>query len=255
MNIKTFCMNRKISYEEIALDDPVVNKIYEIKNPSQEQIIGIPDGCVDIQALWKDGQVAAYVCGSFEKAAVSVTGFYDKCLGIKFNPGVTMECFHGSMCDIIHNKIDLDCFFHDASDLCEIIGTDEKLSDKTPKIQQFFLKEKTTEQHMAVSYLFDRIENAQNNTNVKELAEYLGYSQRHVERIFKYYTGFSVKKYESIIRMQNAFDIMNEESSNQNNILDKLGYYDQAHFIHEFKRYTLQTPGTFSRKQNKLMIV
>lgn len=82
MNLKTFCMNKKIQYEEIVLRDPMINKIYEINNPEQKQIIGVPDGCVDIQAFWKDNTVSAYVCGSFQRAAISDTGSYEKCLGI-----------------------------------------------------------------------------------------------------------------------------------------------------------------------------
>ena len=255
MNLKTFCMNKKISYEEILLKDSIINKVYEIYNPSKKEIIGVPDGCVDIQAFWKDNKIYAYVCGSFQKAAVSTTGSYEKCIGVKFNPGIMMECFKGSMGEIIDNKIDLGCFFSNAPEFCELAAEEESLQEKVPKIQHFFENEKICEQHMIVEYLFNMMLYRQMDITIAGLTEELCYSQRQVERIFKEHTGFTIKKYESILRMQQALHLIKRGSMSQDMILENLGYYDQAHFIHEFKRYTMQTPGKFMKNENKIVIV
>lgn len=255
MNLKTFCMNKKIKYEEVLLADPIINKVYEIYNPSKKQIIGVPDGCVDIQAFWKDDKIYAYVCGSFQKAAISATGSYEKCLGIKFNPGIMMECFKGSMGEIINNKIDLDCFLANTSEFCELAAEEEPLKEKVPKLQRFFDNEKICEQHMIVEYLFDMMLHSQKDIPIYHLTEELCYSQRQAERIFKEHTGFTIKKYEGILRMQHALHLIMRGTMDQDIIFEDLGYYDQAHFIHEFKRYTMQTPGKFMKDQNKIVIV
>lgn len=255
MNYKTFCMNKKIQYEEIVLTDPVINKIYRIVNPHKKQIIGVPDGCVDIQVFWKDGKIYAYVCGSFQKATVSTTGTYEKCLGIKFNPGIRLKCFQGAMGEIIGNKIDLGCFLGNAAELCELAAEDEDLKDKIPKIQYFLKNEKIGEQHMVVEYLFHAMLHKTRDTQIQELTQELCYSQRQVERIFKEHTGFTIKKYEGILRMQQALHLIKQETVDQDMIYENLGYYDQAHFIHEFKRYTMQTPGNYVKNQGKIIIV
>ena len=55
--------------------------------------------------------------------------------------------------------------------------------------------------------------------------------------------GMSIKQYSDIIRIQQA--IYGIETNNLDFIYENLGYYDQSHFIRDFKRYTLLTPSRF----------
>ena len=53
MNRKTFYINDRIIYNEISVQTDSINKFYEIHNPDNERIVAIPDGCIDIQYVWK----------------------------------------------------------------------------------------------------------------------------------------------------------------------------------------------------------
>ncbi len=80
-----------------------------------------------------------------------------------------------------------------------------------------------------------------------QIADNMKYSQHYINREFKKNTGFSLKQYSEIIRLQSAITYLEKE--NVDFVYDKLGYYDQAHFIKEFKKFTLLTPQNYLRKK------
>ena len=71
----------------------------------------------------------------------------------------------------------------------------------------------------------------------------IGLSQRQLRRYFEFYVGDTAKTFSKVVRFQN---ILNAKPSTQslrhNKIFFDLGYYDQAHFIKEFKNFYGVTP-------------
>ena len=84
------------------------------------------------------------------------------------------------------------------------------------------------------------------NIRIKELLNELHISQSALEKRFRQVVGASPKKFASIVRLKNTIS-----SYNRNKSLTDLGYeagfYDQAHFIKEFKHFTGDSPETFFR--------
>ena len=54
--------------------------------------------------------------------------------------------------------------------------------------------------------------------------------------------GFSIKQYIQIIRIQHTINVLQNKEGPFN--VSSFGYYDQSHFIKEFKKYTLLLPST-----------
>ena len=73
-----------------------------------------------------------------------------------------------------------------------------------------------------------------------DLAEKLYTSKSPLEKRFRQVVGTSPKKFATIIRMKSALITMQSPMVMQNDRL--LGYYDQSHFIHDFKKFTGTTP-------------
>jgi AraC-like DNA-binding protein len=73
-----------------------------------------------------------------------------------------------------------------------------------------------------------------------DLAEKLYTSKSPLEKRFRQVVGTSPKKFATIIRMKSALITMQSPRVMQNDRL--LGYYDQSHFIHDFKKFTGTTP-------------
>lgn len=89
-----------------------------------------------------------------------------------------------------------------------------------------------------------RIRDCKGNLNIKDLSDDFCFSQKQFERRFKANTGFNPKLYARIIRFETALN----NRANYNNLTETAhanGYYDQAHFIHDFKAFTGYSPNKF----------
>lgn len=80
--------------------------------------------------------------------------------------------------------------------------------------------------------------------SVKELAEYMGFTTRHVFDLFRKHTGLSPKKFIQLVRFHEGM----KQLSNRNHVCTlaqiacELGYHDQAHFIKDVKNICGKTP-------------
>ena len=87
------------------------------------------------------------------------------------------------------------------------------------------------------------------NIPVKEIADRLNVSDRTLETQFKSAVGLSPKTYSLIIRFRRAEQQLSENFSSQWSLLDfSNDYYDQNHFIKDFKRFTGHTPTDYLLK-------
>ena len=62
-----------------------------------------------------------------------------------------------------------------------------------------------------------------------------------------------MKKYAGIIRIQKAIYYLQNNLTYE--IYERLGYYDQAHFIKDLKKNTSLTPNKFGKVNSELNIV
>lgn len=75
-----------------------------------------------------------------------------------------------------------------------------------------------------------------------------GLSQRHLSRKFQEYVGLSPKEYLRVSRFICSLDHLKRYPAfSLTEIAHKSGYYDQAHFIRDYKDYTGYTPGQVVR--------
>lgn len=70
-----------------------------------------------------------------------------------------------------------------------------------------------------------------------------GLSPRQLRRYFEFYVGSTAKTFSQVVRFQNILNAKpSTQSLRQSKIFFDLGYYDQAHFIKEFKNFYGVTP-------------
>lgn len=255
MELRTFGINTLVSYEEIVYDNSIVNKAYLISNPKNVTIKGIPDACIDLQFVEVDGKIRIYLAGSHMHGQDAQIMNYQRVFGIRFQPGVqisnwcredfTFEELVESRWDITE-MLDMHCLiykFQSCASFKELLESFWK--------SDFWLLCK--DRDYMVSYLMREVEKEKGNLNIAALAEKTGYTQRYINRICKDKIGFSLKKYAEIIRMQNALELLRQSSEEK--MYDKLGYYDQAHFIHSFKDFTCVTPKKYQTSIEEIYFV
>jgi AraC-like DNA-binding protein len=86
------------------------------------------------------------------------------------------------------------------------------------------------------------------NIKMTALAEKLNISQSQFEKRFRKLVGASPKKFASIVRLKHILNTSSKGSNLTELGLDA-GYFDQAHFIKDFKSFTGETPEQFLKKK------
>ncbi|MCT2409235.1 helix-turn-helix domain-containing protein [Chryseobacterium antibioticum] len=90
----------------------------------------------------------------------------------------------------------------------------------------------------------------------KDLEQFTGYSERHLERKFEEYMGLTPKKYGNIIRLHHFINLMKKNAGSESvaGLSYDAGYTDQSHLIKDFKSNIGLTPNQYLKIENKLAI-
>ncbi|MHA4807530.1 helix-turn-helix domain-containing protein [Flavitalea flava] len=77
---------------------------------------------------------------------------------------------------------------------------------------------------------------------IHSLTDQFFLSKRQFERAFSQYAGFTPKLFSRLLRFETALGAYNHTGKSLTEIAYDCGYYDQSHFIHEFKEFSGHHP-------------
>lgn len=69
-----------------------------------------------------------------------------------------------------------------------------------------------------------------------------GVSPRQLRRIFNYYIGTTPKVFSNVVRFQNILNEIEDKNFDDFRTYYDLGFFDQTHFIKDFKKFYGVTP-------------
>jgi AraC-like DNA-binding protein len=83
------------------------------------------------------------------------------------------------------------------------------------------------------------------------LMDQIGYSQKHFIDLFKGQVGLAPKQYLRLIRFQRAIQELEQMGSSfdWSRLALQSGFFDQAHFIHDFRCFSGFTPGEYEKRK------
>lgn len=133
----------------------------------------------------------------------------------------------------------------------ELLYLEEQLAEagsdrqRITAIEKFLIKRMTgAEPDKLVLAALALIHKSKGNIRIKDLLEQLHISQSPLEKRFRQAVGSSPKKFASIVRLKNVIH-QYDPGSSLTGLAYEAGFYDQAHFIKEFKTFTGDTPESF----------
>ncbi|HKO81093.1 MAG TPA: helix-turn-helix domain-containing protein, partial [Chitinophagaceae bacterium] len=102
----------------------------------------------------------------------------------------------------------------------------------------------------------DVIFQSQGQIEVLELADKLKINRRSMERKFVAAIGMSPKQLSRVVRLQATLKMLDQKSyTSLTSLAYENGYYDQAHFIKDFKEFTGMSPKSFFSENLKLAVL
>ena len=106
-------------------------------------------------------------------------------------------------------------------------------------------------QHPAVGYALGRLNSAESPHPIATLADAIGLSQRHFISLFRDQVGMTPKKYSRVQRFQRVIRQLDGMSDYPwSDIALSCGYFDQSHFIHDFRRFSGFTPSIYAARKS-----
>ena len=104
-----------------------------------------------------------------------------------------------------------------------------------------------------MEYIQDRMHSRKGLIQIDDLSRVANLSSRTLERNFSEKIGMSPKYYARVLRFNYAFGLRRTNPQlGWFDIIHDCGYFDQTHFIKDFKHFTGQTPGTFYKASHPI---
>jgi AraC-like DNA-binding protein len=170
-------------------------------------------------------------------------------IGVYFQPNALKSIFGIDANELTNQHIGID----------ELIKTNitEQLSSTTSSIHRIelltsFLIRLTEQKNTENKKIGFATAQLQKGVSLPYILKELNISERSLERYFKQYIGISPNLYSRINRFQSALEnIRQNQFSKLTDIAYQCNYFDQSHFIREFKEFAGISPKLFLIKANE----
>jgi AraC-like DNA-binding protein len=104
------------------------------------------------------------------------------------------------------------------------------------------------------SQIFRTLGNNENSVRITDFCKHNNISIRKLERMYNKYVGVSASTFSTLNRFHNSLNrLLDQDFSKLSDLAFDHGYFDQMHFIKEFKRFTGNTPKSFVKEKKSIL--
>ncbi|MBN7826594.1 helix-turn-helix domain-containing protein [Bowmanella dokdonensis] len=187
---------------------------------------------------------------------LAFTGAIDA-LGVRFFPGRAYGLFQRplvELVDIQHSLDELNIELQGnllAERLALLVEDKDRVMLLDTVLQQRVLNADSPREGFIAA--LDWIRRSKGILPVADLSGQLGIGQRQLERLFRHWLGLTPKQYSKLQRVGLTRSLIKSAGPGLSltDTAYQAGYFDQAHFNHEFKQVTGLTPGQYMRRHTQ----
>lgn len=236
--------------------------------PIEDMKLVVPNGNLKLTISFRNGIIASMNGKTFASREhdITLTGLVDvpvvldaekniatETIGIEFNPKGVYRFFHLNLNEIRNQIYSLqDLLGTTGKHLTEQIANAASAQQKIALVQQFLIHQLSlSKEDFIFEYCIEKINSSKGTIAIKELERKTGYSSRWLNIKFNEKLGVSPKNLSSVIRFKQFYRAF--INGNEKSFLKKYFYefyYDQSHFIKDFKRFTGLAPTKFEKQIN-----
>ncbi|HTF80275.1 MAG TPA: helix-turn-helix domain-containing protein [Cytophagales bacterium] len=237
--------------------------------PEEDMKIIVPNGLIKMVIPYRNGLFGsmhgcAHVSAEHHITLIGVSDIPSRVdylndaptgsIGVEFSPLGAYRFFKINLSEIKNKIFHLESVIGNvAKELEERVSNVESVAGKVSLVQQFLISQMSKDQGDVVfDYCIQKIISHKGLVSVKSLESASGYSTRWINMKFNEKVGVSPKNLSSIIRFMQFYQAL--AVNNGITLLEKdfySFYYDQSHFIKEFKRFTGLSPMKFIDAKNE----
>jgi AraC-like DNA-binding protein len=229
----------------------------EDETPIKQKII--PDGFPELIFHYGDAyriqigknwelQSKALVAGQIKKHFYLENSGRSGVFGIKLMPAALTHLFGLFMNELTDKVVSIEQLNVDplkslAAEIKKCQSYKEMIS-----VAENMLQSRAKEIHIkdqVIDKIIASIFNTNGRITISELQKEFFITERQLQRLFQKYIGLSPKFYCRIIRFNYIFQIAKEKKLSWLEVTHFSGYFDQSHFIRDFKEFTGEEPSSY----------
>lgn len=125
--------------------------------------------------------------------------------------------------------------------------------DERVKVTAEFLNAYTPQAAtQAIDRCLDILFHTHGTASIEQVCRDAGVSERQLQRFCLRYIGLSPKFYARILRFSHLLLLIKEGKTSWSDVVHLSGYYDQSHFIRDFKAFTGEDPTRFRYREKTM---
>lgn len=242
-----------VTYTEFLPDIRLQSFIYcywqlkttqELSEPFNYRVVA--DGCIDIYFELSNPQ-DNYVMGFCKKFTEFPLDNHFNYVGVRFLPTMFPQLFKINARELSNRYEPLQAVVpHVSHFISSHFNETQKQEDLKRLFDDHFLDLISKTSFDNDPRLYGAIEIILKNFGMVDIEKELdtGISSRQLRRLFEFYIGDTAKTFSKVVRFQNILKAKpSKQSLQQNKLFFDAGYYDQSHFIKEFRNFYGVTPG------------
>src|SRR5215813_4147108 len=220
----------------------------------------LPDGCADLLLVRTQREiqelfvVGTMTCGQLVDVSNTST------LGVRFRPGTLPLFIRIPGVEIVDQRIRLAEVWGAKSDALNEELAEHSITSCVTQIEKYLANQLNSEHNdqpflNSTQHVLFWAERQHGNVRIDDLARIAGISTRHLRRVCLDLTGLTPKELCRAIRFRHAAARISHAS--QVNWADAAldsGYFDQAHFINEFRALGGLTPSEYKAELSRLQL-
>jgi len=243
---------------------PLVKCYWTLENPAEinpEKQTIVPDGCIEMILHYGDFykqyletgesviQPKCFVIGQLtrplEIGPTGKTGVFS----VRFHPEGFLPFATIPIKEMENRAVPLETLFdQDGKEISESI-LNAKTTEERINLVEGFLIERITDNETKDRIIKSTVETiltANGQLPIDQLSKQLNINRRRLERNFSLAIGLSPKQLSKTVRLQASLKmLLNNQFTSLTALAYEGNYYDQAHFIKDFKEFTGFTPKEF----------
>ncbi|RPJ24969.1 MAG: AraC family transcriptional regulator [Chloroflexi bacterium] len=202
----------------------------------------------------------AWVSGVRTQPITIPSGRGSRMLIVAFKKGKAFPFYSFAMNELTDTVVEADRVFGgNFRDLREQLLATKSIDRMFQRVEVFLLqqagdaiREETSTR--CVDYALLNVTRSPTLRRLDQLSDEIGYSQKHFIQLFREQVGVPPKQYLKIMRFQKVIRaIENNEALQWSQIALESGFYDQAHFINDFKVFSGFTPNEYIKRKTYML--
>jgi AraC-like DNA-binding protein len=252
-----FWQNYVECFWEFHIEPEILNEANQVYLPDgNTQIIIVQNG--SYERIFPDGRIetvnGAVIIPQRTSAVRIIHEPGTKLFGIRFKPYGLRCVINVRLCEMNGLSCPLERYFRksDTEEMRFILNSDN-INKKLLVVQKILTKHfqalpVKTKIIDIIGYI-----NINHGCSIPDLAKKFSMSTSSLEKLFSSYIGISAKNYMKIIRLNKSVRYYKKQSKYYPNLTStgiEAEFYDQSHFIKDFKQISGVTPGQYFRENN-----